>query len=144
MKTVSIINFKGGVGKTTLSLHFACYLALSHRVLLIDVDHQSSLSIVILGGPLWTTCVTGGRTINKVFESFCNRRIPMPDDSIVIKNAMFERERTLRRQNDLYPSLDFVSAQFELDDTEIESCIYKLWKSDVIGMGKTDTACGVA
>jgi chromosome partitioning protein len=117
MKTVSIINFKGGVGKTTLSLHLACFLARNHRVLLIDVDHQSSLSIVILGGALWQTCATQGRTINRVFESFTNRRIPMPDDSIVIKNAIFEREKP---RNNLYPSLDFVSAQLELDDTEID------------------------
>jgi cellulose biosynthesis protein BcsQ len=48
MKRVSVINFKGGVGKTTLSLHLAAFLAREHRVLMIDVDHQSSLSIVIL------------------------------------------------------------------------------------------------
>src|SRR5437870_5715679 len=101
MKTVSIINFKGGVGKTTLALHLACFLSRDHRVLLIDVDHQSSLSIVILGGALWQNCATQGRTINRVFESFCNRRIPMPDDSIVIKNAIFERDKPL---NNLYPS----------------------------------------
>jgi chromosome partitioning protein len=70
MKTASIINFKGGVGKTTLSLHLACYLAQEHRVLLIDIDHQSSLSIVILGGNLWTSCVTNGRTVNKVSNRF--------------------------------------------------------------------------
>jgi chromosome partitioning protein len=39
MKKVSIINFKGGVGKTTLSFHLATHLAREHRVLLIDVDH---------------------------------------------------------------------------------------------------------
>src|SRR5437588_9371676 len=118
METVSVINFKGGVGKTTLSLHLACFLARQSRVLLIDVDHQSSLSIVVLGATLWQQCVTDARTVNRIFESFCNPRIAMPDRSIVIRNAIFERHQ--RRQDDLYPNLGFVSAQFELDDTEID------------------------
>ena len=119
MKAVSIINFKGGVGKTTLSFHLACFLAQTHKVLLIDVDHQSSLSIVMLGASLWAKGVTTGRTGNKIFESFCNRRVAMPDDSIIIKNALFERGERKRGHN-IYPNLDFVSAQFELDDTEID------------------------
>lgn len=116
MKSASIINFKGGVSKTTLSLHLACYLARQSRVLVIDVDHQSSLSVVVLGRRLWTQSVESGRTINKVFESFSNRRITLPGDEIVVKNAFYARDD---RQNS-YPNLDFVSAQFELDDTEID------------------------
>src|SRR5579885_1629123 len=107
MKTVSVINFKGGVGKTTLSFHFACFLAQESRVLVIDVDHQSSLSIVVLGPTLWQQCVTEGRTINRVFESFCNPRITMPDASIITQNAIFERNE--RRWGNYYPNLDFVS-----------------------------------
>lgn len=117
MKKVSIINFKGGVGKTTLSLHLAAFLAQEHRVLLIDVDHQSSLSIVVLGASLWEKCVKQQNTVNRVFESFCNRKIAMPKKEIVIKNAFGERNK---RNKDAYPQLDFVSAQFELDDTEID------------------------
>jgi len=118
MKKVSVINFKGGVGKTTLSLHLACFLARESRVLLIDVDHQSSLSIVVLGPNLWQQCVADARTINRVFESFCNPDVAMPDASIRILNAIFERYE--RQRNNFYPQLDFVSAQFELDDTEID------------------------
>lgn len=114
MKAVSIINFKGGVGKTTLSLHLACFLARSARVLLVDVDHQSSLSLVILRSGLWQQKVTAGETVNRVFESYSNRHVAMPDRSIIVVNAM------KRNQNDLYPTLDLVPAQFELDDTEID------------------------
>jgi chromosome partitioning protein len=120
MKTVSVINFKGGVGKTTLSLHLAAYLAREHRVLLIDVDHQSSLSIVVLGAPLWEQHVKQQRTINRVFESFCNRKIPMPKHEIVTTNPIYERHGENIRYRNFYPQLDFVSAQFELDDTEID------------------------
>ncbi len=118
-KNVSIINFKGGVGKTTLAFHLATYLAKTSRVLLIDVDHQSSLSIVVLGAPLWEKLVLKGLTSNRIFESFCNRKIPMPGMEIVTQNPIYERHgRKHYKEN--YQNLDFVAAQFELDDTEID------------------------
>jgi cellulose biosynthesis protein BcsQ len=53
---VSIMNFKGGVGKTTLSVNLATALANSfkrdgepYRVLVIDADSQANSSIYMLG-----------------------------------------------------------------------------------------------
>ncbi len=113
MKVVSVINFKGGVSKTTLSFHLACFLARNSRVLLVDVDHQSSLSIVILRTN-WQAKVTANLTVNRIFESYTNRKVQSPGDTIIVKNPM-------RRQTwDMYPDLDLVPAQFELDDTEID------------------------
>ncbi len=47
-KKVSIINMKGGVGKTTLSINLALYLSeiMNKRVLLIDLDPQANATIV--------------------------------------------------------------------------------------------------
>lgn len=47
-KTISVINMKGGVGKTTLSFNLAYELANSKnkKVLLIDLDPQSNATIV--------------------------------------------------------------------------------------------------
>ncbi|MEX8139974.1 plasmid partitioning protein RepA [Acinetobacter baumannii] len=45
LQVISVVNFKGGSGKTTTSAHLAQYLALTgHRVLAIDLDPQASLS----------------------------------------------------------------------------------------------------
>lgn len=115
-KKVSIINFKGGVGKTTLSFHLAAYLAQKSRVLVVDVDHQSSLSIVMMGADLWEAAAKARKTSNSIFESFCNRRVAMPGDEIISKNPIHARSP----QWDEFPNLDIVPAQFELDDTEIE------------------------
>ncbi|MBH9807654.1 chromosome partitioning protein, partial [Clostridioides difficile] len=40
---IAVQNFKGGVGKSTLSVHLAQYLAIQgYRVCLIDCDSQAS------------------------------------------------------------------------------------------------------
>lgn len=115
-KKISVINFKGGVGKTTLSFHLAAHLAKNGRVLIVDIDHQSSLSIVMLGGSLWEKAANSRNTSNTIFESFCNRKVAMPGSEIIAKNPLNMRNPS----HNFYPNLDLVPAQFELDDTEIE------------------------
>ena len=45
LQVISVVNFKGGSGKTTTAAHLAQHLALTgHRVLAIDLDPQASLS----------------------------------------------------------------------------------------------------
>jgi chromosome partitioning protein len=113
---VSVINFKGGVGKSTLSFHLAAHLAKKNRVLVIDVDHQSSLSLIMMGADLWERAVNARKTCNTIFESFCNRKVAFPGSEIIHHNVMHQKNP----RYDLYPTLDLVPAQFELDDTEIE------------------------
>lgn len=46
MKSISVFNNKGGVGKTTLTFHLAHALAdLGHKTLIIDLDPQCNLTI---------------------------------------------------------------------------------------------------
>jgi cellulose biosynthesis protein BcsQ len=48
MKRISILNFKGGVGKTSISTNAAHKLALmGYKVLLIDCDIQANASNLI-------------------------------------------------------------------------------------------------
>src|SRR5574337_84514 len=45
LQVISVMNFKGGSGKTTTSAHLAQYLALrGYRVLAVDLDPQASLT----------------------------------------------------------------------------------------------------
>jgi len=113
-KRVSIINFKGGVGKTTLAFHFATGLARYHdedRVLLVDMDHQSSLSILCLGPDAWEQAVEEERTIDEVFKPFVGRRPELPNSELIVQNPKKKRA---------YATLDLVPASLQLDDTEIE------------------------
>ncbi len=71
-KRISIINFKGGVGKTTLAFNLGTGLACFHnaRVLLMDMDHQSSLSIVCLKPDKWKKAVENKQIVDDDFSTF--------------------------------------------------------------------------
>jgi chromosome partitioning protein len=48
LQVITVVNFKGGSGKTTTATHLAEYLALrGYRVLAIDLDPQASLSAML-------------------------------------------------------------------------------------------------
>ena len=95
-KRVSIINFKGGVGKTTLAFHLGTGLARFHqkRVLLVDMDHQSSLSVLCLRAVGWQNAISGKRTIDEVFRSFVGQRA-QPTSEIIVENPMRENGKKL-------------------------------------------------
>lgn len=66
---VSIINYKGGVGKTTLTANLGAELAArGRRVLLIDLDPQASLTFSFFRVADWERELAGGRTILHWFE----------------------------------------------------------------------------
>ena len=112
-KRISIINFKGGVGKTTLAFNFGTGLAKYHdvKVLLVDVDHQSSLSILCLKAEKWQKAVDKKRTIDEVFQPFVRASSGPADDKIIIREPI---------KYGGYSGMDIVPASLQLDDTEIE------------------------
>ena len=111
-KRVSVINFKGGVGKTTLSFNFAAGLSRFHnaRVLLIDMDHQSSLSIVCQGAVLWKQCVGNHQCVNEIFRPFVSPS-KMPGKEIICDTKLYPEN---------YPNIKIVPSSLALDDLEIE------------------------
>lgn len=70
-KVVSIINLKGGVGKTTLVVCLGEFLSFvfKKRVLLIDMDHQTNLTYAMLPREVAKASGTSGKTIHHMFES---------------------------------------------------------------------------
>lgn len=101
LQVVSVVNFKGGSGKTTTAAHLAQYLALTgHRVLAIDLDPQASL-----------TALHGMQ--------------PELDKNPSLFEALRydEHRRSIKEviQTTNFPGLDIVPANLELQEYEYET-----------------------
>ena len=115
-KRISIINFKGGVGKTTLAFHLGSGLALLNaRVLLIDMDHQSSLSVLCLGATRWQQAVDMNKTVGEVFRPFAGDRTEFPGLEIIVDSPLIR----LGVNTNEYQNMDIVSSELQLDNVEI-------------------------
>lgn len=70
MQVVSVINYKGGVGKTTLTANLGAELAWrGHRVLLLDLDPQASLTFSFVQPDYWTNHLETNRTIKSWYDA---------------------------------------------------------------------------
>ncbi|MFI9156527.1 ParA family protein [Kitasatospora aureofaciens] len=71
VRVVSVINYKGGVGKTTLTANVGAELAFrGKKVLLIDLDPQASLTFSLVRPEYWQQNLEAEKTIKKWYESF--------------------------------------------------------------------------
>ena len=70
MKVISIINYKGGVGKTTLTANLAGELAYrGKKVLMIDLDPQASLTFSFIKPEEWKEHIASTQTIKNWFNT---------------------------------------------------------------------------
>ncbi len=71
-KVVSLINMKGGVGKTTLAVGLAWELAKKHRVLLVDIDPQFNATQWLVPTETYFNWLKNGKTVFDVFQPESN------------------------------------------------------------------------
>jgi len=108
--TVSLVNMKGGVGKSTLAanLGWYCTYRKDRRVLLVDLDPQFNLSQYVLGQRRYEEHIRDGKkTVFHVFEQLTPAAVGGPPvdlaPSDVIVNVVAAAP-SLNRRLDLLPS----------------------------------------
>lgn len=114
--TVSLINMKGGVGKTTLAtqlVHAADSRGL--RVLAVDLDPQSNLSQSLLGVHDYVQLLKNNKpTVSDLFENYLPPNLqtgsasPTDINEVIIKNVGYRIGRT---------TLDLIPSRLELSHT---------------------------
>ncbi len=111
-RKIAFINYKGGVGKTSLLVNVgACLAQAGHRVLICDFDTQSNASIWLLRLERWNKINAGGEgAVYSVFEPGTQRvRDIILDDVVQGKTG-----------DAVLPGLDLVPTTFNLVDLESE------------------------
>lgn len=88
MKVVSVINYKGGVGKTTITANLASEMVRKNkRVLVIDLDPQTNLTFSYIKVEKWRSEYEKNRTIKYWFDSIIDGTRPIPTfKDLIVKN----------------------------------------------------------
>ncbi len=86
MKTVSVINYKGGVGKTTVVANIAAELGWrGEKVLLIDLDPQASLTFSLIGVEIWEERYAANQTIRNWYDAYINEDQNLELSALIVR-----------------------------------------------------------
>ncbi|MEO9329876.1 ParA family protein [Gordonia aurantiaca] len=110
---IATISLKGGVGKTTLTAGLADFLAgvFGKKVLLIDLDAQTSLTTMMIGEQRWDALNRRGHTVATLFAD------------VLDGTRRFDLERTVQRDVssiDGLTGIDLVPSSLDLIDLQEE------------------------
>ncbi|SDO56890.1 chromosome partitioning protein [Paenibacillus sp. yr247] len=112
---ISIINLKGGVGKTTITVALAEFLAVEHqkRVLVIDLDPQTNSTVALIGEEEWELRNQNSQTLHALFKDHIDDTYTFEIDKSIVRKASNLRGG-LDNLHLLPSSLDFVKIQDRL------------------------------
>lgn len=114
MEVISVINYKGGVGKTTLTANIAGELAYrGYDVLMIDLDPQASLTFSFMDPEKWRRDVAPTKTIKNWFST--HKKIKSKNF-----NQLIISPEAVNDSLDGRGTLDLVSSHLELINVDME------------------------
>ncbi|MFV8755734.1 ParA family protein [Nannocystaceae bacterium ST9] len=110
-----MINYKGGVGKTTLTANLAAELAWrGRRVLMLDLDPQASLTFTFVQPERWRTDLAEATTIKRWYDAL-DRGLDVKLRDLVITPSRAQTVLKGKGELDLIPShLGLINVDLEL------------------------------
>lgn len=114
MRVVSVMNYKGGVGKTTLTANLAAEIANGgYRVLMIDLDPQTNLTFSFYTIEEWNADLRETRTIQRWYDG------DMPGQDIPLDELILTPERVNAVVKQNTGQLDLISSHLALIDVDL-------------------------
>lgn len=101
--TVSFINFKGGVGKTTLCVEIAAALAhkFNEKVLIVDLDPQTNATLSLMSIRDWQSHSNENGTLRDFFDACYENHLYGLDKILITEPVKYEEKL---KNLDLLPS----------------------------------------
>lgn len=116
MQTISVINYKGGVGKTTIVANIAAELGWRGKsVLLIDLDPQASLTFSLLDVDIWAQRYAANTTIRNWYDAYIDQ-----DQSLELASLITTPDRVNARIPDNGGRVDLICSHLALINIDLE------------------------
>jgi chromosome partitioning protein len=115
MRVVAVMNYKGGVGKTTLTANLGAVAASRGlRVLLIDLDPQTNLTFSFFSIDDWHDRLKDNYTIMQWYAT------EMPGREVSLADLVVKPERVNKALKNTAGQLDLISSHLGLIDIDLE------------------------
>ncbi|MGL4250693.1 MAG: ParA family protein [Aeromonas sp.] len=117
MQIISVINYKGGVGKTTVTSNLAAELAWQGKsVLILDMDAQASLTFSFVTPDYWDKILKNKHTIKNWFDCISSGEQTMPLSNLVVRPQAINARLEARQRG----SIDLISSHLGLINVDLE------------------------